>query len=312
LELGEFALSHLTSHLLTHISRPITSFLISLIITFILLSPVAYAAASANYAISAEVIDLGGAPMNSTTYNMYGKIRDIAPQQTTSSSYTLEGRFFGIVSGAPISTFETPTVTALIPSSGLNDRSYRLIINGTKISTVDGDVSAKMIKPGQTNINATDISVESSTSMEATFNMRGAETGVWNVVVTNISTSRYSALSSGSRFTVTSPGPVRIIGTPHNDPNPFNPNEGPTTIKYTLSNSAHIAMYLFNESGELIWQKTYSPTEMGGLSGNNTILWDAVSDFEEKVPTGVYVLRIVSKSGSPRELGKIKIAVIRQ
>jgi len=281
--------------------------LVSLIL--IIAAPV-LAATSANYAISAEVIDLGGvASMDSSNYHLSSKLREIAPAVSTSSSYTLEGRFTGIVYGAAVvSTFEIPTVSAIIPNQGYNDRSYRVIINGTNISTeAAAFVETRLQKAGQSSIYGSDASIESSTSMECTFGLNGAATGQWTVVVKNASGEGY--LVNG--FTINSPGPVKIVGTPVNDPNPFNPSEGPTHIKYKLSREATISLYLFNQRGELVWQKTYPPTQNGGLAGDNDVTWDGASDFKEDVPTGVYVLRIVSKSGGVRELGRIKIAVLR-
>jgi len=270
----------------------------------------AFASQSASYAISAEVIDLGGASMESSSYNMFGKLREKRPELTTSSSYTLEGRFLGIVYGSgTISTLETPVVTAVIPNSGLNNNSYEVVINGYNIST---DATAALIKSGQTDINGTDISIASSVSMEATFDITGAQAGTWNVIVTNTGYGRSSSPTVASRFTVASPGPVKIIGIPVNEPNPFNPSDGSTEIKYTLSTNATIALYLFNQKGELIWQKTFSSGENGGRAGANDPTWDGITAFNENVPTGVYILRIISKSGGIRELGKIKIAVLRQ
>jgi len=303
---------HLISNIFTHLSYPITSFLVCLALMFALLSPVAYAATSANYAISAEVIDLGGASMESATYNMFGKLGEIVPDVTTSPTYTMEGRFLGIVYGTgTFSTFETPTVTGITPNSGYNDKAYSIFITGTNISS---DATAGLYKTGQTPISpiAGTVTHETTASMECAFNLTGAAVGSWDLRITNTGFGRTSPITAADVFTVLSMGELRIIGTPVNNPNPFNPNEGPTKLKYTLSSAATINLYLFNQKGELIWQKTYGPNENGGRAGDNDPTWNGVTDFRESVPTGVYVLRIVSRSGgSTKELGRVKVAVLR-
>ncbi|MFH1710318.1 MAG: hypothetical protein ABH860_04515 [bacterium] len=275
----------------------------------LVIASAAYAATSANYAISAEVIDLGGASMESTGYLMFGKLRENVPEVITSASYTLEGRFLGIVYGAgTVSTIETPVVASIDPASGYNNRAYRVIINGSNIST---DATASLTASSHPTIDGTTVSIESSTSMECTFDLTEAAVGARNVTVTNTGYGASGSLAGG--FTIISPGRVAVVGTPFNEPNPFNPSTGATTIKYTLNTSSTITLYLFNQKGEIIWQKTIPAGENGGVAGNNTVPWDAVSDFREEVPSGVYVLSIVSKTGgASRELSRVKIAVIRR
>jgi hypothetical protein len=269
----------------------------------------AFAGSSANYFISAEVIDLGGASAASTNYKMLSKVREAGPQVTTSAGYTLEGRFMGMIVGSgAIITGETPVITSIRPNKGYNNISYRVVINGANISS---DAAASLTSLSQPAINGTDVSIESSTSMECTFDLTGSVVGARNVTVTNTGFGKIGVLASG--FTVLSPGRVKIIGTPFNDPNPFNPSSGPTMIKYKLNTSAAITLYLFNQKGELIWQRTYSAGENGGVAGGNAVAWSGISDFREDVPSGVYLLSIISRAGgSTRELGRIKIAVIRQ
>ena len=268
-----------------------------------------YAATSANYAISAEVMDLGGASMESSGYRLISKLRDSVPQATTSASYTLEGRFIGVVYGTgTYSTIETPVVTYVIPKVGFNNTSYRVVINGWLISS---DAIASLTGPSQPTINGTTITIESDTSMECTFDLNNAAAGPRNVLVTNVGFGKTGTLASG--FTVQSPGQVEVVGTPTNDPNPFNPSTGPTLIQYKLNAPATISLYLFNLKGALIWEKTIPAGQNGGAAGDNSVAWNAQSYFNEQVPTGVYILSIVSRSGgSTRELSRAKIAVLRQ
>lgn len=269
----------------------------------------AFAATSESYAISAEVIDLGGASMESTGYRLFSKLRENVPEVTTSSSYTLEGRFMGVVYGTgAFSTFETPVITSISPNQGYNTASYEVVIRGWNISS---DAIASLTAPLQSPIYGTNITVETSTSMECKFDLTGADPGKRNVVVTNMGYGKNGSLAGG--FTVKSPGKVAIIGVPINEPNPVNPSAGPTMIKYTLNTSATITLYLFNQKGELIWQKTIPSGQNGGSAGNNSVPWNAISSFNEEVPTGVYLLSIVSRSdGTTKELRRMKIAVLRR
>lgn len=269
----------------------------------------AYAASSANFIISPELIDLGGqSSMESGSYFMFGKLRDVSPVSSTSSSFTLEGRFIGIVAGGgAVPTGEAPVLLSIIPNTGSNDRAYAVIIHGSRISF---DAIAQLTKTGQTPIPGIGVSIETSASLECTFGLTGEAVGQWNVVVTNTGSGRSGMLANG--FTITSSGPVKIIGTPVNTPNPFDPSRGPTQIAYTLSTAADIQLYMFNQLGDIIWQKHYSAGDNGGRAGLNNLQWDGTSDYSENVPTGVYVLRIVTRSGGTRELARMKIAVLRQ
>jgi hypothetical protein len=269
----------------------------------------AYAATCANYAISAEVIDFGAASMESPTYNMFGILEEYSPQIVTSPGYTLEGRFPGMVYGpGVVVTGETPVITSIHPNRGYTFRPYRVIINGWNISS---DAVASLIAPARPTIVGTNITIESSTSMECDFDLTHAFPGRRNVTVTNTGYGKTGTLSDG--FTVITPGRVNIIGTPFNEPNPFNPPAGHTMIRYTLNAPATITLYLFNQKGALVWQKTIPAGENGGLAGDNAVPWDAVSDYNEAVPSGVYVLVITSRAeGRTEELKRLKIGVLRQ
>lgn len=286
------------------------SFLACLILMLVLLCPVAYASTSTSYAITPEVIDLGGnTSLNSASFILSSKLREISPVSATSSSFTLESRFTGIAyGGGVVSTLEIPNIVTVTPNSGVAGRTYKLVITGNFISS---DATASLQKTGQADINATgEIIASDGSSMECYFNLTSAAVGPWNVAITNNGYGKTGV--RGNAFTVSAAGPAEIIGIANNDPNPFDPSRGPTTIKYKLSTATQIALYLLNQKGEIIWRKEFSPNENGGMAGDNTVLWDAVNSFSnEDVPTGVYLLLIYSKSGGARELGRVKVAVIR-
>jgi len=281
----------------------------AIIALLFLLSITAFAATSANYAISAEVMDLGGASMESVGYRMFGKLRENVPQVVTSASYTLEGRFMGVVYGTgAFTTAETPVITSITPKQGYNNREYRVVIHGWNISF---EATVSLTSLSKPIIYGTNITVESSTSLECSFDLNNAAVGKRNVAVLNTRYNKTGTLAGG--FTIVSPGRIAVVGTPTSTPNPFNPSTGPTMINYKLNTSASITLYLFNQKGEVIWQKIMPAGENGGMAGDNYVNWDATSAFNEEVPTGVYILSIVSNvDGASKELGRVKVAVIRR
>jgi hypothetical protein len=280
---------------------------VSLLIGAFFFGTAAFAASSTNYFITAEVIDLGGAIKTSTNYNLISKLREMQLSALTSNSYSQETTFVGLVYGSgSFSTFEVPTISSVAPAAGFNDRSYRVIVNGSNIST---DATIQLTRAGQTAVVGTTITYTDMTSVECDLDLNGVESGLWNLVVTNVGWhSAYSTLVNG--FSITSPGEMKLMSAA-NDPNPFNPEVESTHIKYKLSRTGPISLYLFNQKGELIWQKNFATGDNGG-SVDNDVLWNGVTDFTEEVPTGVYVLKIVSRAKGVKELGRIKIAVLRQ
>ena len=80
-----------------------------------------------------------------------------------------------------------PTVTAITPSSGLNSGSLNISnLQGTGFLP---GATVQLQKSGQTSISGTSVSVVGPTQITFTFNLSGAATGTWNVVVTNTDTS---------------------------------------------------------------------------------------------------------------------------
>lgn len=94
-----------------------------------------------------------------------------------------------------------PTVTSISPANGANTGSVSITsISGTNF--VSG-ATVKLSKSGQPNINGTGFTVSNGTTISGgSFNLNGAVTGTWNLVVTNPD-SQAGTFSSG--FTVTGP-----------------------------------------------------------------------------------------------------------
>jgi len=273
-----------------------------------IISVPAFAATSTSYAITPEVIDLGGEYLQSTSYRLLSKMREVEPVYSTSTSYTMEGRFTGVVNQLTIAATFEPIINSITPNSGSNDNSYKVVISGSQISN---DAIAWLERTGFSNINGTNISrAGTPASIECTLALTNETAGAWDVVVQNVGYGKTGRLNGG--FTIASVGSAKIIGTPTNEPNPFNPSNGPTHIRYKLSAASGVTLYLFNQRGELIWQRVCPSGDEGGKMGDNDVLWSGYTRFDEGVPTGVYMLYIISKSGGTKELGKVKIAVLRQ
>jgi uncharacterized repeat protein (TIGR01451 family) len=93
-----------------------------------------------------------------------------------------------------------PTVTNITPSSGENTGSVS-ITNLAGSDFQDG-AAVKLTKAGQSDINATGVSVASDSQITCNFDLTGAAAGLWNVVVANPD-GQSGTLTNG--FTVTAP-----------------------------------------------------------------------------------------------------------
>jgi hypothetical protein len=96
-----------------------------------------------------------------------------------------------------------PTVTSIEPSSGANTGAISITnLAGSNFST-SGATTVELRKSGQSSITATDVTVVNQSKITCSFDLTGAATGSWDVVVTNPD-SLSGTLSGG--FTVTSGG----------------------------------------------------------------------------------------------------------
>jgi len=100
---------------------------------------------------------------------------DVVVTNTDSQSDTLAAGF--TITNPP------PTVTSISPDNGKNDEEIG-ITNLAGTGFIDG-ASVALRKSGETDIDATGVSVESPTKIQCFFNLIGAPVGVWDVVVTN-------------------------------------------------------------------------------------------------------------------------------
>jgi len=99
--------------------------------------------------------------------------------------------------------YPAPTVTAITPNSGVNNASVS-VTNLAGTGFVTGAI-VKLTKSGLSDINASSVTVVSSTLITCTLPITSAGTGAWNVVVTNTD-AQSGTLASG--FTVKYPAPT--------------------------------------------------------------------------------------------------------
>ena len=121
------------------------------------------------------------------------------PGSWSESTYDVAIRLRTSTSVAP-----APTVTSITPSSGFNTG----IIHITNLAGSDfqSGATVKLTKSGQTDIDTTGgATVESASKITCYFDLTGAATGQWNVVVTNPD-SQTDQLDNG--FTVNAPPPA--------------------------------------------------------------------------------------------------------
>lgn len=201
---------------------------------------------------------------------------------------------------------QNPTVTSISPSTGDNSGIVNIIsLQGTNFKS---GATVKLTQTGQNDIVASNVVVASDSVITCQFGLTNKSVGLWNVVVTN--TDNLSGILTGG-FKIESSA-IKIIGPINNDPNPFNPDKGTTTISYKLSRDATIDLFIYDIRGERVWAKVLPAGSPGGQAGMNYVIWNGLTDFNSKAGFGVYILIATSRSGgSVKELAKTKIAIIR-
>lgn len=106
--------------------------------------------------------------------------------------------------------------------------------------------------------------------------------------------------------------PNKSGGTVTNYPNPFHPNEAPTTVAYKLNSDATVTMRIFTLTGGLVLKRVYDAGTQGGLAGLNTVQWDGKNGSGETVATGGYILLIqANANGETIHTMRRKVAVVR-
>ena len=72
-----------------------------------------------------------------------------------------------------------------------------------------------------------------------------------------------------------------------NYPNPFNPL---TTLRYALSNAAHVTLKIYNMLGQLV----ATLVDENQVAGYHEVVWDGSNDFGQNVASGIYIYRMTA------------------
>ncbi len=101
-------------------------------------------------------------------------------------------------------------------------------------------------------------------------------------------------------------------GTLTNYPNPFHPNEAPTTIAYVLADNANVTMKLYTLSGDPVLSRSFPASSPGGRVGLNEYVWDGRNGDGRLVASGGYVLVVTAEGrGETLHVMRHKIGVVR-
>ena len=105
--------------------------------------------------------------------------------------------------------------------------------------------------------------------------------------------------------------PLAAGGSLTNYPNPFHPDEAPTTIHYVLNDDATVRMRIYTLSGGLVLDQSFARGDEGGRQGHNTLLWDGYNNDNEPVASGGYILFIEAEgNGATMHVMRRKIGVV--
>ena len=100
-------------------------------------------------------------------------------------------------------------------------------------------------------------------------------------------------------------------GTLTNYPNPFHPDESPTTIAYVLDDNASVRLRIYTLSGSLVLDTQFTSGSEGGLAGLNEVVWDGRNGNGETVASGGYVVYVEAEgNGTTMHVMRRKIGVV--
>jgi len=151
------------------------------------------------------------------------------------------------------STNDPPTVISITPNSGTNDGSVSITsLAGTGFQS---GATVKLTKAGATDISGTSVNVVSTTQITCAFNLSGASTGSWNLVVTDPD-SLSGTLTGG--FTVNAGTQVRDVALTAFSASPTSASRKQTvTFSYTVKNNGNVTETNFT------FRLTYNGKQLG-------------------------------------------------
>jgi hypothetical protein len=106
--------------------------------------------------------------------------------------------------------------------------------------------------------------------------------------------------------------PDAPIGLVTNYPNPFHPEDAPTTIAYKLAVDSRVRLRIFTLSGALVREHEFAAGSTGGIEGLNEHQWDGRNGHGDLVASGGYLVAIEAENnGDTQHLNRRKIGVVR-
>jgi hypothetical protein len=136
----------------------------------------------------------------------------------------------------------------------------------------------------------------------------GYSRGIWTATIVSTNARTYSASGSFTTPSVITPGTGGRLAkeTMYNYPNPFNPEQTSTTLRYSLSKTAQVNIRIYDAGGILV--KTLVEGMPMNAGDEQATPWDGRNGSGTIVANGVYFYVVESTAGE-RAVGKI--AVIR-
>jgi hypothetical protein len=106
--------------------------------------------------------------------------------------------------------------------------------------------------------------------------------------------------------------PTKGGGYATNYPNPFHPDQGPTTIAYKLDDNASVTLRIYTQTGSLVVRQEFPRGGVGGQAGLNEFLWDGRNGDGKVVSSGGYIVLIEARGpGETMHVMKHKIGLVR-
>jgi len=191
--------------------------------------------------------------------------------------------------GTPPTDTTGPVVTGITPETGENTGVVSVSISGSNFET---GATVKLSKAGETDISGGSVTVPTANQINCSFDLTGAASGLWNVVVTNPDTQS-GTLTNG--FTVTSSTPTEwmsylpLILKPLNPPtlNEISNTDGDGSYTVSWSSISGATSYTLQEDDNAAFS---SPTTIyEGASTSKAISGKDV---------GTYYYRVKAAAGS--------------
>ncbi len=273
----------------------------------------ALAAESDNYQIPSGSVFIGGSQATSADYDLAFLLGALPMDSGSSANYSTANLSPLLLSVQSVVTAEPTIANVKFDGREVKDGDYvnaNALLTATVLSNVIG--SAISLESSRVIVNGA-ATAFSDTTGNLIYNQT---TGTLSLALQLSSTQTITieaqdmlgdAASYSSTVKVGIGTSVQALQTAVY-PNPFNPTYGKLKIGYQLSQDAPVTLYLFNELRQPVWRKAFVGGGSGGQIGYNEYEWSGITDFNEQIPGGAYLLYVVSDN---KVIGKTKLAVVR-